>query len=145
MDYELVEATFRDTNYLIRNKRNIIMEFSENLTNDETKKIDRYVHDEVNSNISNTKIIKVSNNTVGSLTIYSKYDGVFLDEIFIEKNYRNKGIGSKIIKNILKNNKIVYLNVYKLNNKSVLLHKKLGFKVIDETETRYFMKFEKDG
>ena len=65
-----------------------------------------------------------------------------LDEIYIESDFRNKGIGTKIIKEILQENKVVYLWVYKENEKAISLYKKLGFKVVDETDTRFFMKYE---
>ena len=54
-------------------------------------------------------------NKVGCLLVTKKDDGVILDEIYLEEEYRNKGIGTEIIKNILKNNFIVYLWVYKKN------------------------------
>lgn len=145
MDYELIDATSQDKAFLIKNKRNIILEFSENLSDDELKSIDDYVNDEVNLNIHNTKIIKLDGKVVGSITTFSKDDGIFLDEIYIDMNYRNKGIGTKIIEYTLKNNKVVYLNVYKANKKAVSLYKKLGFIITDETKTRYFMKFENKG
>ena len=74
---------------------------------------------------------------------YKKDDGVLLDEIFLDENYRNKGIGSSIISKIFKTNNIVYLWVYKDNIKAINLYKKLGFNLVEETETRYYMKYSK--
>ncbi|MGE5455556.1 MAG: GNAT family N-acetyltransferase [Ignavibacteriales bacterium] len=59
--------------------------------------------------------------------------------MYIENLYRNKGIGSNIINNIIKTNKLIYLWVYK-DNKAINLYKKYDFKIIDETDSRYFMK-----
>lgn len=70
-------------------------------------------------------------------------DGKLLDEIYLEEEYRNKGIGTKIIMDILNNNDVVYLWVYKENEKAISLYKKLGFNVIEETESRYYMKYNK--
>ena len=39
------------------------------------------------------------------------------------------------------NNKNIYLWVYKENIKAVSLYKRLGFKIIDETESRYYMEY----
>lgn len=36
--------------------------------------------------------------------------------------------------------KPIYLWVYKQNKKAIKLYKRLGFKIINETDTRYFMK-----
>lgn len=63
-----------------------------------------------------------------------------IDEIYINKEYRSLGIGTNIIKNILDINKNVYLWVYKDNEQAVSLYKRLGFIVVDETESRYYMK-----
>lgn len=59
----------------------------------------------------------------------------------MEEEYRNRGIGTDIIKNILETNSNVYLWVYKENIKAIALYKKLKFKVIDETKTRYYMEY----
>lgn len=64
-----------------------------------------------------------------------------MDEIYLEEQYRSKGIGTNIIKQVLNENKIVYLWVYKDNVKAIKLYENLGFIVEEETETRYFMKF----
>ena len=64
-----------------------------------------------------------------------------LDEIYVEQEYRNKGIGTDIIKNVINENDIIYLWVYKENVKAISLYKKLGFNVIDETDSRYYMKY----
>ena len=82
-------------------------------------------------------------NKVGCLLVTKKDDGVILDEIYLEEEYRNKGIGTDIIKNILKINPIVYLWVYKKNIKAISLYKKMEFKIINETENRYYMKYSK--
>ena len=66
-----------------------------------------------------------------------------LDEIYLEEKYRNKGIGTNIIKEVINNNDIIYLWVYKENVQAISLYKKLGFNVIEETESRYYMKYSK--
>ena len=44
---------------------------------------------------------------------------------------------------MLENNRNIYLWVYKENSKAVLLYKRLGFIIVDETESRYYMKYDK--
>ena len=71
--------------------------------------------------------------------------GLLLDEIFIDKEYRNKGIGSLIIQNyVLDNDYNIYLWVYKDNVKAFNLYKRLGFKIKEETDSRYYMEFQKN-
>lgn len=75
------------------------------------------------------------------MLVESKSNEALLEEIYLEENYRNKGIGSDIIKEVISKNDIIYLWVYKLNIKAVSLYKKLGFKIIKKIETRYYMKY----
>lgn len=92
--------------------------------------------------IKNYKIVCVDNKKVGCMLLKTKNDGVLLDEIYLEENYRNKGIGSNIINKIISENNIIYLWVYKLNIRAISLYRRLGFKVIQEDENRYYMKFD---
>ncbi len=68
---------------------------------------------------------------------------LLLDEIFIEKQYKNKEIETSIIKDVLsKSNNNVYLWVYKDNIKAINLYNKLGFNVKEETDSRYYMEYK---
>lgn len=51
-------------------------------------------------------------------------------------------IGTNIITNIIEKHPIVYLWVYKNNIRAISLYERLGFKVIEETKTRYYMKYK---
>lgn len=142
MKYKLNKANTNNINSLIEYKLNIILEYAPNLINTEINEIKNYVIDEVSNKLDNYKIINMENKEIGCLLIENKDDGILLDEIYIEEEYRNKGIGTDIVKNILLNNNIVYLWVYKLNTKAIDLYKRMGFVIIDETESRYYMKYE---
>ena len=80
---------------------------------------------------------------IGSILLKDIQEGKLIDEIYIEKEFRNNGIGTDIIMKVVKksNNKNIYLWVYKENIKAVSLYKRLGFKIIDETESRYYMEY----
>ena len=58
-----------------------------------------------------------------------------------EKEYRNLGIGSSILKDKTMKFSPLYLWVYKDNKKAISLYKRIGFLVKEETATRYFMEF----
>lgn len=141
MDYKLEKATVSDVSKLIDYKLKNIFEYATNLQNDEIVRINNYVETHIPVQLENYKIIHINNEMVGCLLVENKYDGVLIDEIYLEENYRNIGIGTDIIKKIISKNDIIYLWVYKLNIKAVSLYKKLGFSIIEETETRYFMKY----
>lgn len=142
MNYNLINATSNDIDYIKKSKLYNIFTYADDLPKDEIMRINNYVDEHIPVEITDYKIIMCSNDRVGCLLVTKKDDGVILDEIYLEE-YRNKGIGTDIIKNILKNNSIVYLWVYKKNIKAISLYKKMKFKIINETENRYYMKYSK--
>ena len=143
MEYKLLKSTDEDINRLIEYKKRTIYEYAKDLSDEEINRINNYVNSEVSKLIIDYYNIIVDNKIVGCLLLTNKDDGKLLDEIYLEEEYRNKGIGTDIIKNILNNNDIVYLWVYKENEGAVSLYKKLGFIIIEETESRYYMKYSK--
>lgn len=143
MDYKLVNSSKKDIDKLIHYKLNSIFDYAKNLSEKEIIKIHNYVENQIPAQLNDYKNIVIDNNYIGCLLIEPKDDGVLLSEIYIDKKYRNKGIGTNIIKNILNGYRIVYLWVYKLNTDAIKLYNKLGFYVIEETDTRYYMKYDK--
>ena len=143
LKYNLINATNKDTDYIKKSKLYNIFTYADDLQKDEVMRINNYVDENIPVEITDYKIIMCNKNKVGCLLVAKKDDGVILDEIFLEEEYRNKGIGIDIIKNILKINPIVYLWVYKKNIKAISLYKKMEFKIINETENRYYMKYSK--
>lgn len=143
MEYKLLKSTSNDINRLIEYKKRTIYEYAKDLSDEEINKINRYIASEVPKLINVYCNIMVDNKIIGCLLLTNKDDGKLLDEIYLEKVYRNKGIGTEIIRDILSNNDIVYLWVYKKNDKAISLYRKLGFNVIEETESRYYMKYNK--
>ena len=143
MKYRISKSSDKYINRLIEYKKITIYEYAKDLSNEEIDKINKYVTSEGPKLINDYCNIIVNNKIVGCLLLINKDDGKLLDEIYLEEEYRNKGIGTEIIKDILNNNDIVYLWVYKENKKAISLYKKLGFNVIEETESRYYMKYTK--
>ena len=143
MEYKLSTSSNKDINRLIEYKTRTIYEYAKDLSDEEINRINNYVTSEVPKLINDYCNIIVDNKIVGRLLLTNKEDGKLLDEIYLEEEYRNKGIGTEIINDILNNNDIVYLWVYKENEKAISLYKKLEFNVIEETESRYYMKYNK--
>lgn len=143
MKYSLVDASIDDIDYLKQAKSNIIYTYANNLTEEEKIKINNYIDTSIPKELKEYKIILFNNKAIGCLLIKKQNNGVLLDEIYLEESYRSLGIGTEIIKNILDINNIVYLWVYKENKKAVSLYKRLSFIIIDETESRYYMKYQK--
>ena len=139
--YKLVKASKKDIPRLIRYKKDIIYMYSKGLSGEEKENINEYVINIVNKTLKDYFNIIIDDKIIGSVCIKDLENAKLLDEIYLEKEFRNKGIGTDIIRKIIENNESVYLWVYKENIKAVLLYKRLGFKIIDETEFRYYMEY----
>ena len=137
--YKLECATKDDTELLISYKLATILDYAKDLPKGEIEEITNYVKDTIPIQIDDYEIIIINNKKVGCLLLENYEDGILLNELYLDKNYRRKGIGT----NILNNNSKVYLWVYKENTLALNLYKKLGFKIKESTETRYFMKYDK--
>ena len=141
--YKLVKASKKDIPRLIQYKKDIIYMYIKCLSEEEEEKenINEYVINSVNEIFKDYYNIIIDDKIIGSVCIRDLENAQLLDEIYLEKEFRNKGIGTDIIRKIIENNESVYLWVYKENIKAVLLYKRLGFKIIDETEFRYYMEY----
>lgn len=143
MKYDLIKATNNDIDFIKKAKLYNILKYAHDLTEKDILNINNYVEKSLLVEMSNYKIIVHDNKKIGCLLVTEKKDSITLDEIYLEEEYRNKKIGTNIITNILKSNPLVYLWVYKENTKAISLYKKMKFKVINETETRYYMEYSK--
>lgn len=142
--YKLENASIKDIERIKKYKLNTIFEFAKDLDKEEVERINNYVNEIVPKQILEYKNIILNNIVVGSFLLTKNEPGLLLDEIFIEEQYRNKGLGASIIKDIIsKTNNNVYLWVYKDNIKAINLYNKLGFNIKEETGSRYYMEYIK--
>ena len=142
-NFKIENATINDLERIKYYKLKTIIKYAKNLSEEEMVKINNYICDSVPSLIKEYKNMIYNKKIIGSILIKKIDDGLLLDEIFIEKEYRNKGFGSMIIKNyVLDYDEDIYLWVYKDNIKAFNLYKKLGFEIKEETDSRYYMKFQ---
>ena len=141
--YKLENASIKDIERIKKYKLNTIFEYAKNLDKEEVEKINNYVNKTIPKQIFEYKNIVLNNIIVGSFLITKNENGLLLDEIFIEEQYRNKGIGTSIIKDVVsKSNSNVYLWVYKDNIKAFNLYNKIGFNIKEETDSRYYMEYK---
>ncbi len=89
------------------------------------------------------QIISTEGKDIGVLELIEKEDQIYLEEIQIDPDYQGKGLGSQIIKDIMKkafeSNLSVGLMVLKINDKAKRLYESLGFTLTGETKTHYIM------
>ena len=141
--YKLENTSLKDIERIKKYKLNTIFEYAKDLDKKEVEKINNYVNKTISNQIFEYKNIVLNNIIVGSFLITKNENGLLLDEIFIEEQYRNKGIGTSIIKDVVsKSNNNVYLWVYKDNIKAFNLYNKIGFNIKEETDSRYYMEYK---
>ena len=128
--YKLENASIKDIERIKKYKLNTIFEYAKDLDKEEVEKINNYVNKTISNQIFEYKNIVLNNIIVGSFLITKNENGLLLDEIFIEEQYKNKEIGTSIIKDVVsKSNSNVYLWVYKDNIKAFNLYNKIGFNI----------------
>ena len=142
--YNLVKATDKDIAKLIEYKLASILDYDKEITIEDKERITNFVKKSIPNQINDYKVIEIDNKIIGCLYLEPYQDGILLNEIYLEEDYRNQGIGTDIIKNILQNNPKVYLWVYKENKKALKLYQSLNFTIEETEEKRCLMVFKKD-
>ena len=143
-NFKIENATINDLERIKEYNLKTIIEYAENLSKEEITRIDNYICESVPTLIQEYKNIIYNKKIIGSFLVRRIESGLLLDEIFIVKEYRNKGFGSSIINDyVLNSNENIHLWVYKGNIDAFNLYKKLNFKIKKETDTRYYMEYSK--
>ena|SRR5688572_25241060 len=90
-----------------------------------------------------TQIIVYNGQDVGWLLVSESDSEIHLQEIYIQPEHQNLGIGSHLIRLLLvdaeRTAKPVKLQVLKVNPKARRLYERLGFQFIGETDRHYLM------
>ena len=90
-----------------------------------------------------TQIVCENNQAIGRITITEKDKEILLDEIHLIPEVQGRGIGSKLLCEVIKDaigkKKAVSLTVLKTNPVKTI-YERLGFEVYQEKDFRYFMK-----
>ena len=98
------KAELDDVDMLLDMKLDIILSSEEiaELDKRELEKIVNYSEEEIRENLENYKIIEDNDkNIIGIFALFDYDDGKLLDTIYVINSSRKKGIGTKIIKNII--------------------------------------------
>ncbi len=88
------------------------------------------------------QVIVLNGRDIGVIAVERKDTEFFLTRIYLLPAYQNQGIGSRLIQALLREafdrHLPVRLRVLKVNP-ARRLYERLGFKVVEETDTHYFM------
>lgn len=96
-------------------------------------------------NSGNTKIISVNEMSIGIVETNTVENTFHIVELEILPEYQGKGIGSAIISEIIETEKSkcreIEIGCFKINMSAIKLYKRMGFRIYNETDTHYLMKF----
>lgn len=92
---------------------------------------------------SEDRIIVLEGQDIGVISIQRRPDGIFMSKIYILPPFQGRGIGTQLIRSVLddafEQGLPVTLRVLKVNP-ARKLYERLGFKIIEEAESRYDMR-----
>ena len=92
-------------------------------------------------------MVMKNNKPIGRLYVDQRKDEIRLIDIALMPEYRGEGIGSKLIKQVLRQarnqSKAVRIHV-ETNNPAIRMYRRLGFKQIDSNEIYHLMEWKDD-
>ena len=113
--YTLIDAQEKDIDVLTSMKSITMIDdnMDKVLNYEEKKKIKKNIATNIGDNYKYYKLIYVGKVMAGAFALTPYEDGLMLDQIYLMKEYRNQGIGTSVIKDIVSDNKKVYIWVYR--------------------------------
>lgn len=100
-------------------------------------KVIKYIEKDVQDSIKITKMIMYKDETIGMFTtdrLEPGSDYWYIGEIYIVKEYRNKGIGTALLKDEISKHDKIKLQVAQSNHGAMKLYKSLGFEITDRND-----------
>ncbi len=98
-------------------------------------------------NAAQVRIIKLDGAKVGWLQIIPGEDALFVAQIFVARPFQRNGIGTVVMKKLIadaeRDHQPVLLDVVKINP-ARRLYERLGFRVTDEDDRKFHMRFDHD-
>ena len=145
MEYRLTSAVASDEHWLERLRREVYQELFQATWGgwDEARHARHFTECIKRGNIS---IIEVDGVRVGMIQRFNEPDTVEVGEIQIQPGDQNRGIGTCVLRDIIRNahqqHKRVLLTVALQNEKALRLYHRLGFHQVAQTDTHYHMACE---
>ena len=137
IDYKVCNARQKDIELLTSIKMVTMLddELDKKLSFDEKEKIKNNIVLNIEQNYKNYRIIYVDQEIAGAYAVIPYEDGQMIDEIYLFEEYRNKGIGSDIITNLVVNCRYLYVWINKNNIDAIRLFERLCFKKVSSGRT----------
>lgn len=141
MTYLLRDASDKDIDFLLDLRRETIKSYIDDIWGwDEAFQRKEFVE---NFCSDLNKIITLDGVDIGVLEINESAYELNITELELLSEFQGKGIGSLILKDQIRKanemKKTINIGTFKSNIDAIRLYEKLGFRIIDETETHILM------
>jgi GNAT superfamily N-acetyltransferase len=97
--------------------------------------------------VAQVRIVTADGVDAGWMQSETREDGLYLEQIFVDAPFRRRGIGTSVINGLIaqanRTNKPVTLAVVR-SNPALKLYERLGFRIADEDDRKFYMKREPD-
>ena len=129
VDFKLVNAKEKDIEILTSMKLVTMVddEMDKKLSYKEKNKIKENIVANIENTYKNYKMIMVDKIVIGAYVVVDYLDGSMLDQLYLFKEYRNQGIGTKIIYKLIKSIRKLYVWVYANNHDALSFFRNFGF------------------
>ena len=93
--------------------------------------------------LTQVRIIALDGSDVGWLQTVSQNEELFVAQIFVDRPFQRRGIGTEVMKRLIgeaaRVNQTMRLNVVRINP-AARLYERLGFQIIGEDDRKFYMK-----
>lgn len=140
LHYTLTKAKESDFSEIYHIKKASVKRYVEEIWGwDEQYQLNEFKNDFKNRD--DFSLIMIGSELAGFLQLASRENTIYIVEIHLMESFRGKGIGTSIIRELIKkarkNNQRVMVGCFKQNIKAKKLYLKLGFDLVRETASHY--------
>jgi GNAT superfamily N-acetyltransferase len=93
--------------------------------------------------LTQVRIRSLDGSDVGWIQTMTQDDELFVAQMFVDRPFQRRGVGTEVMKRLIGEaaliNQTMRLNVVKINP-AVWLYERLGFRVINEDDRKFYMK-----
>ena len=141
MNYKLIPITQKDYDFIYELKKKAYIKYVEEIWGWDEDKQKEYFKNFIDTYKKNIYLIKLNDEVIGFYNDEFLENGDYeIGNICIVEEYQGKGIGTKILKDILEKNKDKNIHIqYFKQNPVGNLYTRLGFEANGETKTHYQM------
>lgn len=146
-EIKLKEANINDVDLILDMKLDIILN-SPNIVNLNKNELERKVleaEEQIRENLQEYKMISVEDINIGFISIIDLDNEIVIDNIYIINEFRNNGVGTYILKEIIRTNfKPIFIDIDKNYSNLINICQNIGFVLEEETENKLYMKYQNE-